>query len=266
MLFCPLGSVGSPGNRKGAPKRQYHVQFFGDEGERGWIPESRMLPFEGEEAFQRYVQEKVAENKKNRAWYEVSARRRKAWMIAVRAATEALPMTRNERKVTFTFTYHIPGLQPKEAGPEGGQEEVSLYPTTPDGMEILPNGVVRKKRGRPSRGKGQESSNGITPPAKRRRKSPDVGASPLANKSVAQYMVFCQKRGEVIRKENPEMTEEAVEAKLKEQWGQLDEEQKSKFIPMGLDVQRISEMIPAQATRGKHELAVSGLGGSGTKK
>ncbi len=69
--------------------------------------------------------------------------------------------------------------------------------------------------------------------------------------SVAQFMVFCQKRRESIRKDTPELDDEQVEAKLKEQWGQLDEEQKSKFIPMGVDVQHISELIPAQASVGQ---------------
>ena len=249
--------------------RHYHVQFFGDDGERGWIPESRMLPFEGEEAFQRYAQEKIAQDRKNRAYYEVRPSRMKGWLVSVRAANEALPMTRNERKVHFTFVYDIPALQ-KRTKAQGGAAvaagEPDEYLTTADGMEILPNGVVRKARS--GKRKLQEvvaleggETSGVTPPPKRRktssthRASSDVGSSPLANKSVAQYMVFCQKRQDSIRLDNPDFSKEQVEAALKELWSQLDEEQRSKFIPMGSDVQHISEMMPVNASRGAHDSA-----------
>jgi len=62
----------------------------------------------------------------------------------------------------------------------------------------------------------------------------------LANQSVTQYTVFCQKRRDIVRREHPGYTQQQIFNILAKQWAELDEEQRSKFIPMGSDVKNLS--------------------------
>lgn len=87
---------------------QYHVQFFGDEGERGWINEGAIIPYEGVEAFNKFCDEMKVVHKKERQNYTVPPRRVKAWNVAVRSAEEAYPMTRVFRVHRFAFVYDQP--------------------------------------------------------------------------------------------------------------------------------------------------------------
>lgn len=87
---------------------QYHVRFFGDENERGWINESSIIPFDGLEAFTKFCNEMMTLHKKDRQNYIVPARRLKAWNIAVKSAQEAHPMTRAFRVHHFAFVYNEP--------------------------------------------------------------------------------------------------------------------------------------------------------------
>jgi len=45
--------------------RQYHVQFFGDEEERGWVAEPSTLKFEGRASFDMFCQKMIKEHKKD---------------------------------------------------------------------------------------------------------------------------------------------------------------------------------------------------------
>ena len=65
----------------------------------------------------------------------------------------------------------------------------------------------------------------------------------LANQSVTQYTVFCQKRRDIIRREHPGYTQQQIFQILAKQWSELDEEQRSKFIPMGSDVKNLSQIM-----------------------
>lgn len=87
---------------------QYHVRFFGDENERGWINESSIIPFDGLQAFNKFCNEMMTLHKKDRQNYIVPARRVKAWNVAVKSAQEAYPMTRAFRVHHFAFVYNEP--------------------------------------------------------------------------------------------------------------------------------------------------------------
>jgi hypothetical protein len=56
-------------------------------------------------------------------------------------------------------------------------------------------------------------------------------------------MVFCQKRRESVRRDNPGLSDAKVEKCLQSQWNDLDEEQRAKFIPMGPDVTSVSDLL-----------------------
>ena len=88
--------------------REYHVQFFGNEGERGWVNHRSLIPFDGREAFEKWAAEMRQKNRKTAKQYMVLPSRQKAWDIAMKEAATALPMSLQERKQTFTFHYVLP--------------------------------------------------------------------------------------------------------------------------------------------------------------
>ncbi len=213
----------------------FHVQFFGDEAERGWISESAMVPYEGKEKLEAFCKEMSKKYKKDKKWiHKVTGGRRPAWEVAVKSANEAFPMSRAERKQTFTFIYFDPKEKKSKA-------------------ELLPNGMLSQNKRKFTKRKLGEKDDGpeceleLEPPKKRRKKSDSskvLGANKLANQALTQFMVFCLKRREAILTENPDYNEDKVERQLRDQWDKLDNDQRSKFIPMGSDVQKLSDMLP----------------------
>ena len=103
------------------------MQFFGNEGERGWVNHRSLIPFEGREAFEKWAAEMRQKNKKNAKLYIVMPRRQKAWNIAMKEAARALPMSHQERKHTFTFQYVLPP-QPAAATPANGLQSTTKSP------------------------------------------------------------------------------------------------------------------------------------------
>lgn len=235
-LFIPPGGI--------RQTRLYHVQFFGNEAERGWVAEGSMISFEGKKAFDRFCVEMIAKHKKDRDRYLVKQSRRKAWEVAVCATEEALPMTRLERQQTYTFVYE--------------PTDPAAAKTSPDDQQAssLSNGVAVQKRKyvkRKVQATDEASVDGIavaspllsSPPRKRMRHLRGQRSSPrkLADQFATQFAVFCQKRRDSVREENPTDTDEQVEKRLQELWDGLNDDERAKFIPMGSDVTNITEMM-----------------------
>lgn len=95
-IFCAGGQKAS---------RQYHVKFFGEEGERGWALESTAIPFEGRTKFETFCDKMIKEHKKKRKNYAVTPNRRRAWDVAVTDAEHALTMPR-ECRIEEYLTVH----------------------------------------------------------------------------------------------------------------------------------------------------------------
>lgn len=53
------------------PARQFHVMFFGNEGERGWVAESSTTSFKGRAAFDKFCQQMIRDHKKDKKLYQV---------------------------------------------------------------------------------------------------------------------------------------------------------------------------------------------------
>ncbi|XP_056151410.1 histone-lysine N-methyltransferase NSD2 [Lampris incognitus] len=90
----------------------YHVQYFGDNPERGYIFEKSMVSFNGEDQYQelcqstkqpafRFVHKKTAPS--------VPRKPQAQWRIGIIQAKEAVGMTLGERMARFTFVYDDDG-------------------------------------------------------------------------------------------------------------------------------------------------------------
>lgn len=89
------------------------------------------------------------------------------------------------------------------------------------------------------------------PPRKKQRLTEPAAESPshiklpknISNQHVIQYTVFCQKRRDSVKSKHPDYDDEQVESCLQEQWSKLDDETRSRFIPMGSDFTYLSQMM-----------------------
>ena len=209
------------------------MQFFGDVPERGWITEPNLIPYEGPELFEKHCQEMIAKNKKDKQRYTMtcSAKRRAAWQIAVDSADIALPMTRNERKQTFTFIYDPP-KPPKE----------KKKPASP--AAVVPNGQPTDKRKNTKRKKtasqdleDQDDDDDFEPPKKRRKKKSVANNDPSnfnMHPEVDQYLVFCQKKRDLLRREHPSYDERQIEVCLEEIWAGMSSTERAKYDPLAV--------------------------------
>lgn len=222
--------------------RQYHMQFFGDIAERGWVTESATMLFEGKEAFDKLVEDimKNAPNKSVRAKlsqkYEISVRRRTAWEVAVSSATSALPMSRAERKQTYTFDYE--DLQKEET------EKDKKKKVAQGGKNISPNGLVKGKRKHQSspeetpvgQPKTKKMKKSLHSEANRDASSPKKSAKVKAQE---QFLVFIQKHKEQMATEHPDYTDDMIRECLQQQWEGMNDKQRSrykcKFVPNSSD-------------------------------
>lgn len=242
-------SFSSPGKQ-----RQYHVQFFGDEGERGWMTEGAMLPYEGRQQFEVWRKEKLNKAKgRDRQRYQVTDRRRTAWEIGVASAEYAFQLTLSERRAQCTFQYVLPPDKKTEAAAAAAAAEAEAEaPSTTGG----------KKR---KLSQGVEPDTPIQPKKKRRRRSKlsdsTAGTSnTMTDQSAAQYYVFCQKRRDQVRRQHPAYTEKQLEKQLKQQWEALSDDDKAKFIPMGADVKHLRDDELDSSQSGEWSMAREMLG------
>ncbi|KAG9344008.1 hypothetical protein JZ751_012484 [Albula glossodonta] len=125
----------------------YHVQYFGDTPERGYVFEKSMVSFEGAEQYQELCQgsakQAPSRTDRRKAPSSVPLRLRAHWNTGVSQATQAASMGLEERlaKYTFTYTGERPELNlhvqrelgiGQEEKPKQGQKSSSPQP--PDQM------------------------------------------------------------------------------------------------------------------------------------
>ncbi|XP_046335260.2 histone-lysine N-methyltransferase NSD2-like isoform X2 [Haliotis rufescens] len=207
--------------------RSYHVQFFGDEAERGWINESSAIPFEGKERFFKRA-ENLIENApktmkgKFMQMYKVNTTRRPAWEVGVAAAEEAYNLERNERKQQFTFVYEIPASKlPKTSKtPDSKKDEKAL----------------KQKRGRKRKQpeEDEELPEQASPTSKKRKVSDvETTKSPTVPHKVTKYEgsfeSFCHKHRDGVLDDHPDYDDEQVVEYLHQQWNMMTKEQKARY-------------------------------------
>jgi len=215
---------------------QYHVRFYGEENERGWVPELSMIKFRGRKAFDDYAERMVVEHRRDRKSFAVSSSRKRTWDVAVAEAEVARTVPRRQRVEAWMPVGELQVPDDSDSSSEQGPRYDSNYT-----------------------GRYKHSPKGKR--AKTAEKT-DVGMSPktdhiklpksISNQHNAQFAVFCQKRRISLRSENPQMSDEEIDSALKDQWRHLDAKTRARYIPMGSDVIHLSDVImsPTAKTEG----------------
>ena len=186
--------------------RLYHVQFFGDEVERGWIPQSSLLKYEGKVKFLEMAEKELCKHGKSNSKYNpfrVKDNRKQAWEVAVEEAEEALPLTLEERNRQYAFEYMF-------LTQEDLKKRKSLISNDS-------NEDIKSKRGR----KRKLPSDDLSPKAKRKKMEKNANNSPIE----ASFEEYYAHHFSAVNEENPQWDENRVYEFLKKQW---DMHEKSK--------------------------------------
>ena len=249
----------------------YHVQFFGEVPERGWVSGSSMRKFTGRSQYDELVQEMLSKVKKSErtrmaAKLAIKSSRQKAWDVAVVECQRALPMSRHERKLNFTFKYELPKgvtgavqaeqidvvslgdspkMKAKRAYKKLQDDEAAATNTVPS-VALPPSSLATSDNQTTSSGAEKSAlESGEVPRQKRkyrrRKKEGEEGEEPSESDSprlkrkrgrkTAQFLLFVEKRQAEMMAENPALKKREVYLSLEEQWEHLPEEEKAKYVP-----------------------------------
>ncbi|XP_072313696.1 histone-lysine N-methyltransferase NSD2 [Eucyclogobius newberryi] len=89
----------------------YHVQYFGDAPERGYIFEKNLVPFSGEEQYQKLVTGNRPLASHHKKAPSVPRKFQYQWRVGISQAKESLSLTPDQRLTNFTFVYDEDGPQ-----------------------------------------------------------------------------------------------------------------------------------------------------------
>ncbi|XP_059149000.1 histone-lysine N-methyltransferase NSD2-like [Physella acuta] len=205
--------------------RSYHVQFFGNEVERGWVNEPSLMLFEGKLNFLEKAQTELTRQcKRGKSAYnpyKINISRRHAWNIAVDEAEQAMALSLTERKVQFTFEYVFMDELKKE-------QQLKKEKVDATGNAKSPKQVTGAKRKRTS----EEKCSTTPVQQKNKRRKLDVSSlvgTPIgAETSFDAY--YANHRSTVIEK-HPEWDTTFVFEYLRQQWEK--EKKKTSKEPLG---------------------------------
>jgi len=224
--------------RQNVVQLQYHVRFYGEADERGWVPDSSVIRFRGRKAFDVYVERMVIEHRRDRKSFAVSSGRKRAWDVAVSEAEAALTRPRPRRIEAWM---PVEDLQIPDDYDSGSEQDPTEGVRHVGRCRSSPKGRKTKTAERTEQLELLPKTDHIKLPKS------------VSNQQNAQFAVFCQKRRLSLRSENPEMTDENVDSVLMDEWRRLDAKTRARYIPMGSDVIHLSDVSivsPAAKTEG----------------
>lgn len=253
--FSGLFTTIKGGNRI---SRLYHVQYFGDEAERGWVGESSSMPFEGKQKLMDFgisqikaIKDRSKKNKLQQA-YCPNQRRKAAWDLAVDEAEDAMTLSKETRIDKYTFVYEF---LPNKKTPK---------PSPP--AKSSPGSETSEKRGQkrkeppsnPDEGSDAEGAS-VSKKARRDTGTPVSYQRSRGGREEGSFETYCIKHREFVREEHPEYSGAMVIEALKQQWALMTHQQrlryKSKFSgadssePMEVDSPSGSQKRSPRKTR-----------------
>uniref|UniRef100_A0A4W5KK47 Nuclear receptor binding SET domain protein 2 n=1 Tax=Hucho hucho TaxID=62062 RepID=A0A4W5KK47_9TELE len=208
----------------------YHVQYFGDTLERGYIFEKNMVSFRGEE---QYVDNYSNQFSVNSTTPSVPRKVHAQWVVGITQAKEAACLALEERLVKYTFTHDSGGphlnprvlakLYPAEPAPypapdlEQEPSRLSPLPPSPASAQADSSTSLGKKRGGPRKTDGKLKQTTFT-----QKKKDNIMAHPyhllslFAGKKERQKQQPGQQPGKRALKETEEKDHQPGKQALKE--------------------------------------------------
>ena len=219
--------------------RLYHVQYFGDEAERGWVGESSSMAFEGKKklldmgiAQIKATKDRSKKNKLQQAFCP-NQRRKAAWDLAVGEAEDAMTLDKETRIDKYTFVYEfLPNKQATKA---------SLSSKSASSSPSVNTEKRGQKRKEPASNMAEGSEAEVSAPKRQRRDiaTPTVVQRSRGGREEGSFETYCIKHREFVREEHPEYSGAMVIEALKQQWALMTPQQrlryKSKFSGMDVD-------------------------------
>ena len=213
FVYYSFDHCGVVSGRQNSSVRQYHVLFFGDEGERGWVLETTSLPYDGRAAFDWHCQSMIAKlPARDRKNYVITPNRRRAWEVAVSSAEHARMLSREQRIDEFIPPMSSSGhslsscsnISSQFSSAGGHISEPLSRIDNPDGHGNSSAGVLSRSSGR------------------------DVDV-PMHGVAQEQFASFCRRNRKSLCLMHPGFTEEQINRLLLMQWTELDSAEKSKY-------------------------------------
>eukprot|EP00057_Strongylocentrotus_purpuratus_P010549 XP_011665023.1 PREDICTED: histone-lysine N-methyltransferase NSD2 isoform X2 [Strongylocentrotus purpuratus] len=220
----------------GKTYRMYHVQFFGEVPERGWVSGSSMKKFSGRDQYDSLVEEMVskvrkAERSRMLSKLAVKPCRRNAWDAAISECEKALPMSRHERKLNFTFKYEMP-----KAGAGAAAEQIDIV-SLGDSPKMKAKRAYKKQKEEaptPDASGDKQLQIDQTPEATKKESKKEKPESDTPKRKrgrkTSQFLEFSKHFKKEIVKENPGIGQREIYEKLQEKWESLSEEDKEKYV------------------------------------
>jgi len=205
--------------RQNSTVRQYHVLFFGDEGERGWVLETTGLPYAGRAAFDWHCQIMSAKlSARERKNYTIPQNRRRAWEVAVSSAEHAWMLSREQRIDEF-----IPPMSSAGGCSLSSNSNVKGQFSAAGGYILEPTSCSFDVK--------PDAHGDSSAIVSSRTDGTDLEAQP---RSVAQeqFATFCRRNRKLLCIMHPGFTEEQIDRLLLMQWRESESAEKSKYLGM----------------------------------
>lgn len=207
--------------------RMYHVQYFGDEAERGWVNEKSALPFDGKQKLVEYGKEQVrlvkgrANKTKLLQSFCPNPRRKAAWEIAVAESEDAATLDKTERIDKYTFVYEfLPNRKPgvgQKSNVKGGN--VSSRGTD--------RGLKRKSEGDLVI---ERTTKDLSGSELKFKSSAAVGSfAHVGGQEEGSFRTFCIKHSETFLQEHPDYSSIMVMQDLHQQWTMMSPQQRLRY-------------------------------------
>lgn len=267
--------------------RQYHVLFYGEESERGWIQESSSIPFVGRLAFEQYCQQQIHQYRKDKKNYVVPVNRRRAWEVALTSAELSHQLSAEQRLDEFLPLYSLftadivepatvvnaymasVDLSLRDVGAIGQLErrrsaEHIVSNSVSAGKALdEPKRYRRKsvpigkdldveKRKRTSRRQEIE----LDCPRKRKRflKNKVLSSSSMdtfslrPSKAMSPFSAFCEEQRQLVRLEHRDLNDKQISVHLEELWSRLGDEERSKFSSVTSHMMHLAHSANAEGS------------------
>ena len=223
--------------------RQYFVQYFGDEAERGWVRSASCMSFEGKKKFSAMgdAQIKVskgAKKKQLQVSFVPTSRRKPAWDLAVDEAEDAITINKDERINKYTFVYEFlpmkklakvktPTVEPKR-GVKRKDPDTEEEDDSDDTIDVPVAKRPKKDVATPRASNQEEKTNTVDTTVI--KKSKKESSTPRAiNKEEGSFEAYCVKHRDGVKEDHPEYDGQMIIQALKQQWSLMSQQQKLKY-------------------------------------